>query len=352
MNRNPILLACLAGVSGLAAAQSSVTLSGAVDVSAKYVKADGQPRRVSEGIDGLNSSELVVKGTEDLGGGLRAGFKLSASLSADTGTTAAKFWGRQSYVNLTGRFGEVRLGRDYTPTFWSQAIYDSFGFVGIGADVNGRQLFSGARMDNSIGYLLPANLGGVFGQVMVAASEGGTTADRPARYVGARLGYGAGPFEIAFSAAEQRFAGAFTAGTNGLSAAANLVPGDKQKTYNLAGSWDFGVAKIKGYFDRESVGTFRENVASVSAIIPLGVSEIHAGYERSTLKNSAASVSTTVDLIKASYVYNLSKRTAVYGTVSRLDNKDGTRLTLPGNAGPTTVGGKSQGAEVGLRHFF
>ena len=88
---------------------------------------------------------------------------------------------------------------------------------------------------------------------------------------------------------------------------------------------------------------------------PLGQGEIHAGYDRSKLNGRPAplSSSSTVDQIKVGYVYNLSKRTAVYTTVSRLNNKGDTNLTLPGASGQiTAASGKSTGAEFGVRHFF
>ena len=332
-----------------AVAQSSnVVMFGTIDLASRVVKADGQNRRFSEAIDGINSSQFALRGVEDLGGGLKAGFTLLSGLNADNGTANAKFWNRRSTVSLFGNFGEIRLGRDYIPTFWNFGLYDAFGVVGLGATANVRQMYGGTRMDNAIGYILPANLGGFYGQAMVAAGEGGASADRPGRHIGARFGYAAGPLDIGVAASQQRFAVSTPiVPTGGVVAAA----GSTQKTWNVGASYDFGPVKLMGYFDRETLSGPTENTWSLSGIIPFGQSEIHAGYDRSRLK-LASGASTTVDQLKATYVYNLSKRTAVYSTVSRLDNKDGSRVTLPGAAGPTTAGGQSLGAEFGLRHFF
>ena len=125
----------------------------------------------------------------------------------------------------------------------------------------------------------------------------------------------------------------------------------QQKTYNIGGSYDFGFMKLLGYFDRDTLQSQRENMASISAVVPLGQAEVHVGYDRSKLRNTNGS-NTSVDKIKATYQYNLSKRTAMYATVARLDNKDATRLALPGGNGTPTASGKSQGAEFGIRHFF
>ena len=342
MKKSLLALAVLGAFAGAASAQSSVTLFGTLDVNGRYVKADGQSRRVSEATDGINSSQLGFRGVEDLGGGLKASFMLLAGTNPDNGTANAKFWNRRSTVSLLGGFGEVRLGRDYTPDFWNTTIFDAFGTNGLGSSLNVWQgLAPGlsgfhVRQDNSIGYFLPSNLGGFYGQAMVAASEGGTTADKAGRYVGARFGFAAGPFDVAFAAAQQRL---------------DLLAGaPQQKSYNIGGSYDLGVVKLLGYFDRETLQGARESTGSFSVVVPIGQSEIHVGYDRSKLTN--AGVSTSIDQIKATYQYNLSKRTALYATASRLANKDATRNTLAGAAGAVTAGGKSQGAEFGVRHFF
>ena len=96
---------------------------------------------------------------------------------------------------------------------------------------------------------------------------------------------------------------------------------------------------------------------SISTVIPMGQGEVHLGYARSKAKTSSALlIDPTVDQFAATYQYNLSKRTAMYGTVSRLANKDKTSLTLGGapnsTPAPPTAGGNSKGLELGIRHFF
>ena len=361
MKKSLLALAVLGAFAGVASAQSSVTLYGTLDVNGRYVKADGQNRSLTQSTDGINSSQLGFRGTEDLGGGLKAGFVLLAGVNPDSGTTNAKFFNRRSTVSLLGNFGEVRLGRDYTPTFWNMTIFDAFGTVGLGSSLNTRQLYNGTRQDNSIGYFLPTNLGGIYGQAMVGAGDGGTSADRPARYIGGRVGFAAGPFDVAFAASQERFSTAFAPGSVGLTGAnaplggAVAAAGSTHKTNNLGGSFDLGVVKLMGYYNRDTLNNLKEDMFSFSAVAPLGQGEIHAGYDMSKLKGLPApfASSTKADQFKLGYVYNLSKRTAVYTNVSRLDNKGNTRLTLPGSlGGQTTVGGKSQGAEFGVRHFF
>lgn len=349
MKKSLLALAVLGAFAGVASAQSSVSLYGTVDLNARYVKADGSSRRLSLSQDGINSSQLGFKGTEDLGGGLKAGFVLLAGVNPDNGTANSKFWNRRSTVSLWGNFGEVRLGRDYLPTFWNETIFDAFGTNGLGGSNNIKQFFSAAastqnyvRTDNTIGYFLPSGIGGVYGQLMAAAGEGSF----PGRYVGGRVGFAAGPFDIAGAASQQTFDAA----------------GNKHKTYNIGASYDLGVVKLLGYWDRDTYLQAKENLFSFSAVVPLGQGEIHVGAERSKLTNTGLDNKNTQFAL--GYVYNLSKRTALYTTVARSksDNPGAFRTTST-IAGPNSLGGSSlaafpdangrtTGAEFGIRHFF
>jgi predicted porin len=361
MKKSLLALAVLGAFTGVASAQSSVTLYGTLDANGRYVKADGRDRRVSMATDGINSSQLGFRGVEDLGGGLKAGFNIIASLGVDDGDAGSgqgngKFWNRRSTVSLFSNAGELRLGRDYTPTFWNLTIFDAFGTNGLGSSTNPRQVYGGTRQDNSIGYFLPSNLGGFYGQVMAGASEGGTSADRAARYLGGRFGVAAGPFDVAGADAEQKYrAGQAISAGGGVPV---LVPsGATQKTWNVGGSWNFGFLKLMGYYDEEKVSQIgaKEKMYSISANMPFGQAEVRVGYDRSKGKfdgGEGGDFNQTVEQLKATLQYNVSKRTALYTTVSRLNNKDDTALTLPGAAGATESGGKSTGFEIGVRHFF
>ena len=134
MKKSLLALAAI-GFAGAAAAQSSVTLGGIVDAAYAHVSAGG---RSASGItnSGINSSRLYFRGVEDLGGGLKAGFWLEGQLANDVGYGGSQTTGldfrRRSTVSLMGDFGELRLGRDYTPSFWNTTVYDPFGTNGVG----------------------------------------------------------------------------------------------------------------------------------------------------------------------------------------------------------------------------
>ncbi len=112
-----------------------------------------------------------------------------------------------------------------------------------------------------------------------------------------------------------------------------------------------------GYIDRDTRPSLKETRYNISAVVPLGVSEFHVGYERSRLTNDLAGFTNTVSQGSIAYVYNLSKRTALYSTVSRLSNGDRSSNSVvilrdTSQTAPPVAGGKSTGFELGLRHFF
>ena len=131
---------------------------------------------------GYNASRLGLRGTEDLGGGLSASFWLEGALNNDDGTGTATGgglnWQRRSTLSLAGGFGELRLGRDYTPTYWNDTVFDPFGTSGSGASViysvsNGSGLANPnyMRSSNAVAYFLPSDLRGFYGQVSYGLSE-------------------------------------------------------------------------------------------------------------------------------------------------------------------------------------
>ena len=258
MKKSLLALAALTAFAGAASAQSSVTLFGIVDVSARNISAGGKSMQ-QLATDGYNSSRLGFRGVEDLGGGMRASFWYEGSIAADTGTSAGQNWQRRQTVSLSGGFGEIRAGRDYTPSFWNSTVFDPMGTNGVGSFLNVVQtsLGTGAttyvRANNSIGYFLPGGLGGLYGQVMLAAGEGSRTND----YSGFRLGYSSGPLNVAASwgktdtpAAYKHtsLAGSFKLGAPTVMAQYNKVDttGSGQKAMLFGFSYPMGATEIRG----------------------------------------------------------------------------------------------------------
>ena len=337
------LLAVLAGISASAAAQSSVTLFGILDVNARYVK-NGDLKVKSLSTDGVNSSRLGVRGVEDLGDGLKAGFWLESAVNPDTGTSnSTRFWHRRSTVSLLGRFGEVRLGRDLTPTFTGYADYDVFGTNGV-ADASkfasslGTDRDTGVRADNMVSYFTPDNLGGFYGRASVAAGEG--TAGK--KYVAGRAGYAAGPLDVSLAYGQTTV----TPVSNG---------DDKFKTLDVGASYDFGVVKATGYYAQSKTGALKIASYNIGAAVPIGLGSLRVSYVHANASGTTdAGVNTNpndANQFAIGYLYNLSKRTALYGTAATVKNKGSAAFAVASN--PTLVAGqKSTGLEAGLRHSF
>jgi predicted porin len=341
MKKTLIALAAVAA-SGAAFAQSSVTLFGIVDLNVRNVRQGGD-NLTSLSKDGIASSRLGFRGVEDLGGGMSAGFWLEGALSPDTGTaggatpaTALDFQ-RRSTVSLMGGFGEVRLGRDYTPTFWNHTVYDPFGTNGVGSSINTfTALGSGAstlvRANNTIAYFTP-NLGGFGAQVQYAFKET-TAANAANEYAGVRLTYAAGPLSAALATASE----------------GSTVATDSFKRTNFGIAYDFGFIKPMAQYTQGKFGAAKVNHYLVGLVAPLGAGNIKASYVRSDY--NAAAGDGDASQIAVGYDYNLSKRTALYGTFSRISNKNTGTFGLSPNAAAVPAGGASTGFEVGVRHAF
>ena len=409
MKKSLVALAAFA-VAGVASAQSSVTLFGVLDAavtgtSNKSQNALGQSVKLSQTTlrsSGMDASRLGFRGTEDLGGGLAASFWLEASINAANGNGAddggLKF-NRRSTVSLSGNFGEVRLGRDYTPTFWNDTAFDPFNTNGVGANLiatasgkNSPGFKQGGfgdnqkyqRASNSVGYFLPSNLGGVYGQLMYSFN-GNTNTDpgeltprdpvtgdadtRSNRYVGGRIGYANGPLDVALAYGESTIASSYFAGST-----------TKLDIWNLGASYDFGVVKLFGEYSDNKLKTDRVvDVVPVDlfanngtpgakgwllgASVPIGAGLIRASYSAVDYRNSAIDGyddrQPKANKFALGYVYNLSKRTALYTTVARINNKNGADLTVGGAPFATTglyglglTPKSSTGYDIGMRHSF
>ncbi|WP_439517816.1 porin [Hydrogenophaga sp.] len=335
MKKTLIALAAVAAT-GAAFAQSSVTLFGIVDLNIRNVRQGGD-NLTSLSQDGIASSRLGFRGVEDLGGGMSAGFWLEAGLNPDTGTPAGVQFQRRSTVSLMGGFGEVRLGRDYTPTFWNHTVYDPFGTNGVGSSVNTfTVLGSGAttlvRANNTIAYFTP-NLGGFGAQIQYAFKET-PAANDPNEYAGIRLTYAAGPLSVALATASE----------------GSSIATESFKRTNVGASYDFGFIKPMAQYTQGKFGAAKVNHYLLGVVAPLGAGNIKASYVRSDY--NAAAGDQDANQIAVGYDYNLSKRTALYTTFSRIANKNGGTKGLAPNAAAVTPSGNSTGLEFGVRHAF
>lgn len=350
MKRKLIALSALVSC-GMAAAQTSVTLFGIVD--AAYAHGSGSTANRTQLVSGANnSSRLGFRGTEDLGAGMSASFWLEAQFNTDNGTGVATntnnqatgtagnlglTFNRRSTVSLAGPWGEVRLGRDYTGHYRNRVDTDPFGVVGVGAtQVNVGSLAgqTSTRASNAIGYFLPPNLGGFFGQVQYYLGENasGTATEDDGNGYSLRAGYQAGPFVASAAYARQKFAA-----------------GDIVST-NLGAIYDAKVVKLMAAVFRdktESATPFSGKGYTLGAIAPVGVGELKLALSS---YGSDAGLEPKTKKAAVGYVHNLSKRTALYATYARVRNSGGATTALNGSATAANQG--SSGYDLGIRHSF
>jgi len=391
MKKSLIALATLAATASFA--QSTVTLYGVVDTG--YRSVTSGDNKFGGMANGSNASNrLGFKGTEDLGAGLKANFVMEGDLAPNDGTNAGFKFLRQSTIGLAGNFGEVRLGRDYTPAFRVFGIVDPFGTVGVGSAGNilwstvvdttgidaaaipadGTFTTKGAavaaagatgpaatttarltvadpsvvRANNTFAYYSP-NFSGFSGSLMVSTGVQNTYSLKKAGdMTGLSLNYAIGSLTVAY-------ANQVTKG--GTTQTATVTGTDNQKftTDFLAGSYDFGVAKAGlGYrAEKLSFGAgddikSKAMIYSVSA--PMGAVTLKASYITKKVDVGDGSEKAG-NQFAVGAVYDLSKRTALYTTYSQLKNEAGFANNV-GSAAASAGGVKSKGFDIGVRHSF
>lgn len=404
MKKTVLTVAVLSAV-GLASAQSNVTIYGTVDNSYSINK--GSVADVSGVAWGnLSTSRFGVRGVEDLGDGLKASFNLEAGIGSDSGqgvdgpsldnTSAAVgagglTFGRRVTVSLSGSFGEIRIGRDFVPTYYNENQFAPLGRNGAGSSIITQVNVVGAtrsRASNAIQYLLP-KMGGLYGEAMLALGEQPDNAGVPAgsqqdngKYVGARLGYASGPFDMALSAGK-------TSVTRSIAAPVTAASSSNDRlVYNLGVTYNFGAVKLFGLYSLQnqentvgsaasglnlagltaSAGNDLEAKAlSLGATMPLGRHELKLGFSTLELENGQGlGTKPSADKLAFGYQYNFSKRTALYATYARLKNKNAELAAGPvagltaganrqrglSSAALTGALASSSALDLGIRHSF
>lgn len=357
-------------VAGWAAAQSSLTLYGIADLSLAgystrssfYNNAPDNPATqgtdtegpvIKKRLNGMQPGGIIgIRGREDLGAGLSASFVLESDLAMDDGSRGLGPFNRRSTLSLTGGLGEIRLGRDYTATFANDALYDPALATGTGASMLARSFAALAtvrgpgpggpwgdnyvRVNNSVGYFLPRNLGGFHAVAQYAFPEnpqnpagnsGGKDESRDSkrgRYMGTRIGYAKGAWDMAIALGESM----------AVDSAGPLQSNQRKiATRSIGASYNFGAVKLMGEWVQvndqlHSIGAPGASASSttdryrgwqVGAILPMKTGRIRASYGSVSFRNGSPSAPDSRVSSDAKneqwyfgYEYFLSKRTALY----------------------------------------
>jgi predicted porin len=355
-----IALASATGAFG----QSSVGISGIMDAAVSH--GSGSLSSKNQLTPGLSRIRFV--GIEDLGGDLKAGFWLESQLNSDNGTGAATntnnqtsgasatalnggqglTFNRRSHVSVGGDWGEVRLGREYTPQFWNQDDYDPFATGGVGANQVTNSAITGVtnvRASNSVSYLYgngvnlssagfgPDGRSGrgfmVHAMYYLGENASGTATSRDGTGYGVRANYSSGTFTVSAATGRTTYAA-----------------GNVTQT-NIGGDYDFGKIDVMAMYERDKNGAISGKGYLVGATVEAGPGYVRGSYSR---YETDAATNPTAKKWALGYVYRLSKRTSLYGTYAHVSNAGSSASALNGST--TAAGGASSGFDVGLKHSF
>ncbi len=327
MKKSLIALAVLAAA-GAASAQSSVQLYGIADVwfgQAKMTDKVGgvtttdKQTKVDSG--GVSSSRFGLKGSEDLGSGLKAIFTLEQGFDLDTGAqaSAGQAFSREASVGVAGNFGQVKLGKQFT------AYDDIYGVANNTFDANvsaTKHVWAPytASANNTIKYVSPS-FNGFSGAVSYSLGED-KAAGVSAGSVGAlNVQYANGPLVVAYGYQQEK-----SGSSNGANVGSiffgdpdmQLDAGEKA-TYNLlSGSYNFGVAKLVGGINTAkfnyagAADDAKDNSYQVGVEVPLASNiNLGVGYAHTKIKVGGDDFAKSRGF-SAALVYSLSKRTTAY----------------------------------------
>jgi len=333
MKKSLIALAALAAVTA-ASAQSTVTISGGVT----YGVGTTEIGTANSGMQiARQTGNIQFAGTEDLGGGLKAGFQFQTALGAagvsdtDTGIAANRtlLGDRAANLTLNGGFGTVLVGKGNTGVKNTMGVADvsgipvitglsasssaattaasNGGYVNAGDDANARIIY-GDTYANQVAYQTPAMNGftvavGIVPSQTLATGVGNDGSTKDA--ISYSLAYANGPI---------------AANVNFLDSQTGTAP---YKMTTVAANYDLGVVKIgvAQQSIRPVTGTSPGNGTMITANVPVGAGAFGLGYGRRTAATSqfSASFGDNVKQTFFGYKHNLSKRTAISATLNNVD---------------------------------
>jgi GBP family porin len=369
----------LIGAAGAAHAQSSVTLYGLIDTGLTYTNNSGGHSNFQQASGILNGNRWGLRGSEDLGNGLKAIFVLENGFNLSTGKLGqnSRMFGRQSFVGLSSnQYGAVTLGRQY------DSVVDYLGPLSLNGTQYGGTLAShpydndnlnnSVRINNAVKYQ-SVNYGGFkLGALYGFSNAAGAFANSRAYSVGASYTFGglnvaAGYLQLNGGGSTTNSGGAVAAGDSTFTAA-------RQRTYGAGASYAFGAANVGLLFtqtqltDASAIGSTASG--TTSGLTLNGGSARFTNYEVNgryaitpALTVSGAYTFTDASLNGASPKYNqvtlqtdyaLSKRTDVYAEAAYQ------HVGSTGNSGVTAdilgVSASSTDTQVvgtvGIRHRF
>lgn len=355
MNKHLITLAIASVATAAAHAQSNVTVYGSLDAGLAYVNDIGgkSVQRIDQGT--MQPDRFGFRGTEDLGGGLKANFQLEGGFATDTGASvnASKIFNRYTTVGLSGNFGAVTLGN------MPDIVFDYAGKLSNGFQLTNFYLFHPGNLDtlantyqftNTVRYTSPS-MSGLTVSAMVGLGEVAGNNSK-GRNTSAGANYVNGPLRLALAYSKQNdraagYAGAFL-GSLGLGNAGTVF--NSLTTWAAGGGYTVGAWRMNALYTQSTVdlptSSFKQkNVDLGAAWRYADVRTLNFGYTRSRL--GAAKY----DQFSISHVYAFSKRSEFYVQAAYQNAGGAAKFAIQNNTG--VAGGDSQlVTTIGIHHLF
>jgi len=369
-------LATALAFAGAASAQapstpSSVTLYGIVDVGVEYLSKVGPGGSLSRmpSTTSLVPSRWGLRGSEDLGGGLKALYTLEAGFASDQGTAGqgGRAFGRQSWVGLGGSWGTVSLGRQYSMLFWSMLDSDVMG-PAIYAMGSLDAYLPNARADNMLAWR--GNFGGLalgagysLGRDAVNAGPSPVGTNCPGESATDSAACRQWSLYAKYDAPAWGLAAGYDQ-QNGRTPASPTDPvfggmtsSSKHDTrLHIGGYAKLAGAKLgAGLLRRDNDGDTakpRSNLWYLGVSYPVTSALVLEGQYLALRYRDVDGYN--ANMLAARAVYSLSKRTAVYAQVGTIRNGRLSTVSVSGGApgSATAPGGSQTGINAGIRHSF
>lgn len=355
MKKSPISLAILAlaaAVGGAAQAQSNVQVYGLLDVGVENANntsaGGGSMTRVISG--GMNTSRWGFRGTEDLGGGLKAVFNLEGGILMDTGAQDGALFKRQAYVGLEGAFGRVVIGRSFTSVYDTVISFDPMGFAPYYSWATSGPATGPSKYGFTTAYDNLIKYAGSFGDFRFGANYSAgeqTTGVADSAKMGGTVAYKIGGANL--MATYER--------NNG-----NTVPAtgnrDENNVWHVGANYETGPLKFWAVLRDYNLKAGRAATPDVKATTTWGgvaykpneVTTLTAAVYHINVKNVAAGRDADPTMYVLRYRYALSKRTDLHvsGAYAKAKNGQLTGLSRD-DAG---FGNSQRGITAGMQHRF
>ncbi len=346
-------LVAVAALSAVFGAQAQATIYGNIDQALANSKTvvDGDVTAKSTSITGsqMGGSLIGFKGEEDIGG-IKASYLYEFGVSADSSDAAPA--NRQAFVGLSGGFGAVRIGKQYSKAFNNTMVADPFGATGsAGAlstnlvlDASDASTDNPLRQSNGIQYDLPTFVPGLsIGFTKVYGETDTAAGDNAGDGTGYNISYSNGPLTLGYTSDTLTNTGFGIAAAEDILAASTT---DKRKLTTLAGAYDLGVAKLSVVKSDIKVGNDTVTGTLLGAAVPFGSTTFMLTSSTGSASNAVGGAAYTDGALSFKGVqyglnHALSKRTVVYfhaGSLAITDSADAvTRIT---------------GSALGVHHSF